>query len=129
MPERPVERPFADARRALARWARLARERAVAMAVRRTTPTSRHTHQELAETAMALLTLWTTFDEREADSVAATTRSLLAGHSAEELGYLVLHLAGLSRGLAHVLAAQPHPDINEALQTVGRDVHSRGAGK
>lgn len=78
---------------------------------------------------MALLTLWTTFDEREADSVAATTRSLLAGHSAEELGYLVLHLAGLSRGLAHVLAAQPHPDINEALQAVGRDVHSRGAGK
>lgn len=120
------DRPFADLRRAVLRWARVARERAVATGVLRG-PVQRRPHQELAETAMALLTLWTTFEDTESDDVAAATRSLLAGHSAEELGYLILHLAGLSRGMAHVLANQQHPDINEALQTIGRDVHERRA--
>jgi hypothetical protein len=123
----PAERPFADARRTVLHWARIARERAAARGVLRSPP-PRRPHQELAETAMALLTLWTTFEDTESDSVAATTRTLLAGHTAEELGYLVLHLAGLSRGLAHVLVSQQEADINEALQTVGRDVHQRRAG-
>jgi hypothetical protein len=119
-----ADRPFADARRAMLHWARIARERVVALR----NPPPRRPHQELAETAMALLTLWTTFDDTESESVAATTRSLLAGHTSEELGYLVLHLAGLSRGLAHVLASQQQADINEALQMVGRDVHERRTG-
>ena len=118
--------PFADLRRTVLRWARVARDWAAAAGVLRG-HAQRRPHQELAETAMALLTLWTTFDDTESDDVAAATRSLLAGHSSEELGYLILHLAGLSRGLAHVLVNQPHPDINEALQTIGRDVHERRA--
>ena len=123
----PPERPFTDARKAVLHWVRIARERAVQLGILRTTP-PRRPHQELAETAMALLTLWTTFEDSESEEVAATTRTLLAGHTAEELGYLVLHLAGLSRGLAHVLVNQQQADINEALQTVGRDVHERRAG-
>ena len=122
-----AEHPFSDARRTVARWVKLARTRAAQVA-HRGAPAERRPHQELAETAMALLTLWTTFEDTESDSVAATTRTLLAGHTAEELGYLVLHLAGLSRGLAHVLVSQQEADINEALQTVGRDVHERRAG-
>lgn len=123
----PPERPFTDARKTVLNWVRVARERAVQLGILRATP-PRRPHQELAETAMALLTLWTTFEDSESESVAATTRTLLAGHTAEELGYLVLHLAGLSRGLAHVLVNQQQADINEALQTVGRDVHERRAG-
>lgn len=123
----PPDRPFSDVRRTVQHWARSARERAVQLGVLRN-PAPRRPHQELAETAMALLTLWTTFEDTESDSVAATTRTLLAGHTSEELGYLVLHLAGLSRGLAHVLVSQQQADINEALQMVGRDVHERRAG-
>ncbi len=119
------ERPFSDLRQRLTKLARQARDRAAQASGLIERRGARRPHQELAETAMALLTLWTTFDDNEADSVAATTRSLLAGHSAEELGYLVLHLAGLSRGLTHVLIAQAHPDINDALQAVGRDVQER----
>jgi hypothetical protein len=119
------ERPFSDLRLRLVRLARQARDRAAQASGLIERRGERRPHQELAETAMALLTLWTTFDDSEADSVAATTRSLLAGHSAEELGYLVLHLAGLSRGLTHVLIAQSHPDVNDALQAVGRDVQER----
>jgi hypothetical protein len=122
----PAERPFGDVRKTVLNWARQARDRAAQLGLVRVQP-PRRPHQELAETAMALLTLWTTFDDTESDSVAATTRSLLAGHTSEELGYLVLHLAGLSRGLAHVLVNQQHADINEALQAVGRDVHERRA--
>ncbi len=110
-------------RRYLSRAANTARERAVA--ARNRTTRSRRPHQELAETAMAMLTLWTTFEESESERVAAMTRSLLAGHSAEELGYLVLHLAGLSRGLSHVLVQQQPPDIEAALQAVARDVNER----
>lgn len=100
---------FAEVRRYLSRVAMIARERTAGSRpdVVRTQPdSSRRPHQELAETAMALLTLWTTFDEPESEHVAAMTRTLLAGHTSEELGFLILHLAGLSRGLTHVLAAQ-----------------------
>lgn len=75
---------------------------------------------------MAMLTLWATFDESETDQVAVTTRALIADLSAEEMGYLVLHLAGVSRGVLHVLAGQDHPDVSAALQTVARGVHARG---
>ena len=122
-----ADRPFADLWSAMNRLARTARERAAQLSAWRVEPTRRRPHQELAETAMALLTLWTTYDDDEADEVAATTRTLLAGHNAEELGYLVLHMAGLSRGLSHVMLAQREVDINEALQTLGRDIQERRA--
>lgn len=119
---------FAEVRRYLSRVAMIARERTAGTRpdVVRTQPdSSRRPHQELAETAMALLTLWTTFDEPESEHVAAMTRTLLAGHTSEELGFLILHLAGLSRGLTHVLAAQTEADVQAALQAVGRDLQGR----
>lgn len=122
-----AERPFADIRNTVNRLARVARDRAAQVSAWRPESSHRRSHQELAETAMALLTLWTTFAEEEADEVAATTRTLLAGHSSEELGYLLLHVAGLSRGLTHVLVAQQSPNIAEALQALGRDVQERRA--
>lgn len=75
---------------------------------------------------MAMLTLWATFEESETDHVAATTRSLVSDLTGEEMGYLVLHLAGVSRGVLHVVAGQDSPDVPAALQTVARGVHSRG---
>lgn len=119
---------FTEVRRLLVRARQLARDGVQALRSNRLEPRGkpgRRSHQELAETAMALLTLWTTFDDAEAERVAATTRTLLAGHTAEELGYLVLHLAGLSRGMTRVLAASGERDIGEALQTVARDVQER----
>ncbi|MGI8868795.1 MAG: hypothetical protein ACR2F6_08080 [Mycobacteriales bacterium] len=113
---------FAEVRRYVSRLAAAARERAAATA-RTAEPRG---HQELAETAMALMTLWTTFEEPESDQVAATTRSLLAGLSAEELAYLVLHLAGLTRGLTRVLGSQSDDlDLDAALQMVARELQRR----
>lgn len=113
---------FAEVRRYVSRLAAAARERAAAT----TRPSEPRGPRELAETAMALMTLWTTFEEPESAQVAATTRSLLAGLSAEELGYLLLHFAGLTRGLTRVLGTQSHDlDLDAALQAVAREVHRR----
>lgn len=78
---------------------------------------------------MALLTLWVSFNDTEHESVARTTRDLLAGLTAPDLGYLVLHVAGLTRGLVHSIAegAQGTLDLDLALQALARGVHERGA--
>ena len=83
--------------------------------------------QELSETAMALLTLWATFEDHETPHVARTTRALLAGLTVEDLGHLVLHMAGLTRGLLHHMSGQHNRDIDQALQVVARGVHDRGS--
>lgn len=78
---------------------------------------------------MALLTLWVSFDDTEHESVARTTRSLLTGLTSPDLGYLVLHMAGLTRGLVHSIAdsAPESLDLDLALQALARGVHQRGA--
>lgn len=87
--------------------------------------------QELCETAMALMTLWVSFDDSEHEAVARTTRSLLTGLTTADLGYLVLHLAGLTRGLVHSMADYVGPgdglDVDRALQALAHGVARRGA--
>ncbi|HEX5494478.1 MAG TPA: hypothetical protein VFX70_07910 [Mycobacteriales bacterium] len=92
-------------------------------------PPSR-SQQELCETAMALMTLWVSFDDDEHETVARTTRSLLAGLTTADLGYLVLHLAGLSRGLVHSMSDHSGPgdglDVDRALRALAHGVARRG---
>lgn len=79
---------------------------------------------------MALMTLWVSFDDSEHEAVARTTRSLLAGLTASDLGYLVLHLAGLTRGLVHSMVENAGPedalDVDRALQALAHGVARRG---
>lgn len=97
--------------------------------------TPSRSQQELCETAMALMTLWVSFDDSEHDAVARTTQSLLAGLTSADLGYLVLHLAGLTRGLVHAIGEHASSredlavelDVNQALRTLARGVARRGA--
>lgn len=78
---------------------------------------------------MALLTLWVSYDDSEHEAVARTTRSLLSGLSTPDLGYLVLHLTGLTRGLVHTIGAETEAglDVSGALQSLARGIHERGA--
>lgn len=104
------------------RWRSL--RRAVARRPRRE-PTIR-SQQDLSETAMAMLTLWVTFDEQDSEDVARTTHSLMADMNTQDLGYLVLHMAGLCRTLAQTLAEHEGQDVGAALRSVARGVHERG---
>lgn len=76
---------------------------------------------------MALITLWVTFGDADVDTVARTTRELVADSTAEDLSYLVLHMAGLTRGLMRAMGNQDVPDVADALQAVGLSVQGRAS--
>ncbi|HEY9390241.1 MAG TPA: hypothetical protein VIR27_10810 [Mycobacteriales bacterium] len=110
-------------------WFERLRQRLAGHSVAVRTPS--RSQQELCETAMALVTLWVSFDDSEHEQVARTTRSLLAGLNTADLGYLVLHQAGLTRGLVHALIEHARMeddlDVDLALRTLAHGVARRGA--